>query len=172
MKITARPGLARLLEEAADAGRAAADEHLDEARAGGGEEVDPGLGGDRPRQHRLAGAGRAVEQHAARRLGAERGEAVRFAQPLGHVHQLVLGRVDALDLVPEHRRGLARLHRFRLGRADRAAASGEEDEQQAGHEEDPKTGYQSKKNSWISVASIRSVRVGLAEYKSTSVQGA
>ena len=36
----------------------------------------------------------------------------------------------------------------------------------------PKTGYQSKKNSWISVASIgASVRVGPAEYKSTSVQG-
>ena len=62
-------GLARLLEEAADAGGAAADEHLDEARARGGEEVDAGLGGDRAGEHRLAGAGRAVEEDAARRPG-------------------------------------------------------------------------------------------------------
>ena len=137
MKITARPGLARLLEEAADAGGAAADEHLDEARARGGEEVDPGLGGDRAGEHRLAGAGRAVEQHAARRLGAERLEALRVLEPLGDVHQLVLGGVDALDLLPEHRLGLARLDRLRLGRPHRAAQQHEEDEQQAGHEEDP-----------------------------------
>ena len=137
MKITARPGLARLLEEPADAGGAAADEHLDEARARGGEEVDAGLGGDGARQHRLAGPGRAEEQDAARRLGAERGEAVRVAQPGGDVHQLVLGGVDALHLLPEDRLGLARLDRLRLGRADRAAQQRHEDEQQARHEEDP-----------------------------------
>ena len=61
-------------------------------------------------------------------LGAERGEALRFAQPLGDVHQLVLGGVDALHLLPEHRLGLARLHRLRLGRAHRAAHQLEEDE--------------------------------------------
>ena len=61
--------LARLLEQAADPGGAAADEHLDEARSRGGEEVDARLGGDRPRQHRLAGPGRAEEQHPARRAG-------------------------------------------------------------------------------------------------------
>ena len=98
-------GLARLLEEAADAGGAAADEHLDEAGARGGEEVDPGLGGDGARQHRLAGAGRAVEEDAARRLGAEGGEAVGVAQPGGDVHQLVFGGVDALHLLPEDRLG-------------------------------------------------------------------
>ena len=132
--------LARLLEEPADARRAAPDEHLDEARARGGEEVDPGLGGDRPRQHRLAGPGRAEEQHPARRLRAERGEAVGVAQPLGDVHQLVLGGVDPLDLLPEHRLGLARLDRLRLGRAHRAAHQFEEDEQQRGHEDDPEDG--------------------------------
>ena len=130
-------GLAGFLEEAADAGGAAADEHLDEARARGGEEVDPGLGGDGAGEHRLAGPGRAVEEDAARRLGAERREAVRFLEPGGDVDQLVLGGVDALDLLPEDRLGLARLHRFRLGRADRAAQQGDEDQQQRGHEEDP-----------------------------------
>jgi hypothetical protein len=63
-------------------------------------------------------------------------EAVWVAQPLSDVHQLVLGRVDSLNLLPEHRLGLARLHRLRLGRAHRAAHQLEEDEQQAGHEED------------------------------------
>ena len=120
--------LARFLEQPPDAGGTPPDEHLDEARARGGEEVDAGLRGHRPRQHRLAGPGRAEEQHAARRLGAERGEAVGVAQPLGDVHQLVLGGVDALHLLPEHRLGLARLHRLRLGRAHRAAHQPEEDE--------------------------------------------
>ena len=122
--------LARLLEQPPDAGGTPPDEHLYEARARGGEEVDAGLGGDRPRQHRLAGPRGAEEQHAARRLRAERGEALGVAQPLGDVHQLVLGRVDALHLVPEHRLGLARLHRLRLGRAHRAAHQREEDEEQ------------------------------------------
>ena len=133
-------GLARLFEQAPDPRRAAADEHLDEARARGGEEVDAGLGGDRARQHRLAGAGRAEEEDAARRLGAERGEAVGVAEPGGDVHQLVLGGVDALDLVPEDGLGPARLDRFRLGRPERAAQQRHEDEQQAEHEDDPEDG--------------------------------
>ena len=134
------PGLARLLEQAPDPRRATADEHLDEAGAGGGEEVDPGLGGDRPRQHRLAGAGGAVEEHPAWRLGAEGGEALRFAQPLGHVHQLVLGGVDSLDFLPEDRFGLARLDRLRFGRPHRAAQQFEEDEDQAAREDDSEDG--------------------------------
>ena len=58
---------ARLLEETADSRRAAPDEHLDEARSGSREEVDAGMSGDGSREHRLAGARRAVEEHAARR---------------------------------------------------------------------------------------------------------
>ncbi len=128
--------LARLLEQAADPGGAAADEHLDEARARGGVEVDPGLGGDGAGQHRLAGPGRAEQQHPARRPRAEGLEAVRFAEPLGDVHQLVLGGVDPLDLLPEDRLGLARLHRFRLRRPHRGAHQAQEDEEQQRHEED------------------------------------
>ena len=130
------PGLARLLEQPADAGGAAADEHLDEARARGGVEVDPGLGGDRAGQHRLAGSGRPEEEHAARRLGAEGGEAVGFLEPGGDVEQLLLGGVDPLDLLPEDLPGLARLDRLRLGFAHRAAQQREEDEHQGEHEED------------------------------------
>ena len=129
--------LARLLEQAADAGGSPPHEHLHEARARGREEVDAGLRGDRPRQHRLAGPRRAEEQHAARRLRAERGEALGVAQPLGDVHQLVLGGVDPLHLLPEHRLGLARLDRLRLGRPERAAQQRHEDDQQAEHEDDP-----------------------------------
>jgi hypothetical protein len=130
-------GLARLLEQAPDAGGSPPHEHLYEARARGREEVDAGLRGDRPRQHRLPRPGRAEQQHAARRLRAERGEAIGIAQPLGDVHQLVLGGVDPLHLLPEHRLGLARLDRLGLGGAHRPAQQRDEDDQQAEHEDDP-----------------------------------
>jgi len=134
------PRLARLLEQPPDPGGTPPDEHLDEARARSGEEIDTGLRRHRPREHRLAGSRWAEEQHPARRLGAERGEALRVAQPLCDVHQLVLGRVDALHLIPEHRRGLARLHRLRLGSAHRVAHQTKEDEEQHRHEDDPEYG--------------------------------
>jgi hypothetical protein len=129
--------LSRLLEQAPDAGGSPPHEHLYEARARGREEINTGLGGYRAGQHRLAGPGRAEQQHTARWLRAERCEAVGVAQPLGDVHQLVLGGVDPLDLLPEHRRRLARLDRLRLGRAHRAAQQRQEDDQQAEHEDDP-----------------------------------
>ena len=52
--------------------RADAHEHLDEVGAGDREERHAGLAGDRLGEQRLAGAGRAVEQHALRDLGAHR----------------------------------------------------------------------------------------------------
>ncbi len=55
-----------LLEQVAHARGADADEHLDEVGAGDREERHPGLAGSRAREERLAGAGRAVEQHALR----------------------------------------------------------------------------------------------------------
>ena len=154
MKITARPGLPRLLEQAPDPRRAPADEHLDEARARGGEEVDPRLGGDRTREHRLAGAGRAEEEDAAGRLRAEGREPIGVAEPRGDVHQLVFGRVDSLDLLPEDGLGLARLDRLRLGRAERPAQQRDEDESRADMKKTPKIGYQSKKKLWMSAAAI------------------
>ncbi len=164
-------GLARFLEKAADAGGAAADEHLDEARARGGEEVDPGLGGDRPGEHRLAGTRRAIEEDTTRRPGAEAGEALRFAQPLGHVHQLVLGRVDSLDFVPEDRLRLARLDRFRLGRADRRPQQFEEDDDQATREDDAEDGIPVEEE-FLDFGSEhqRSLRVGTLNTNRTCVQ--
>ena len=60
-----------LLEQVAHPGRADADEHLDEVRAGDRVERHAGLAGDGAGEQRLAGAGRAVEQHALRDLGAD-----------------------------------------------------------------------------------------------------
>ena len=74
-------GLARLLEEAADARGAEAGEHLDERGGGLGEEGRAGLVRDCLRQERLAGAGWPVEEDSLRapsrrgclnRFGSER----------------------------------------------------------------------------------------------------
>src|SRR5262249_47362036 len=67
----ARRRLLGLLEQVAHAGGADADEHLDEVGAGDGEEGNTRLAGDRAREQRLTGAGRAVEQNA---LGDSRAE--------------------------------------------------------------------------------------------------
>ena len=60
-----------LLEQVADAAGADADEHLDEVGTGDRVERHAGLAGDRPGEQRLAGAGRAVQQHALGDLGAD-----------------------------------------------------------------------------------------------------
>ena len=60
-----------LVEQVADPAGADADEHLDEVRAGDRVEGHAGLAGDRAREQRLAGAGRAVEQHALGDLRAD-----------------------------------------------------------------------------------------------------
>ena len=61
-----RRGLLRLLEQVAHARCADADDRLDELRRRHREERDVGLARDRPREQRLAGAGRAGQQHAVR----------------------------------------------------------------------------------------------------------
>ena len=66
MKMIAGALLPRLLEQVAHARRADADEHLDELRAVDREERHAGLAGHRAREQRLAGAGRADQQHALR----------------------------------------------------------------------------------------------------------
>ena len=60
-----------LREEIAHARRADADEHLDELRAAQAEEGDLRLAGHGARQQRLAGAGRADQQHALGDLAAD-----------------------------------------------------------------------------------------------------
>src|SRR5207237_4700784 len=68
----ARAVLLGLLEQVAHARGADAYEHLDEVGARDREEGDARLAGDRPREQRLAGAGRAVQQYARRDPRAER----------------------------------------------------------------------------------------------------
>jgi hypothetical protein len=64
MKMMAGACCAGLLEQVAHPRRADADEHLDELAAGDREERHPGLAGHGLGQQRLAGAGRADQQHA------------------------------------------------------------------------------------------------------------
>ncbi len=71
-----------LREQVANAGGADADEHLDEFGSAQAEEGHLGLAGDGARQQRLAGAGRADEEHAFRDAAAERGVFFRRLQEL------------------------------------------------------------------------------------------
>src|SRR6266511_2924603 len=125
-----------LLEQVTDPGGADTDEHLDEVRAGDRVERHRGLAGDRAREERLAGAGRAVEQHALRDLRAQ-------GLVLPRALQEVLDLVELLDglIGPGYvgERGLRRVlgDQLRLGLAEvehpRAAAlhlRHEEQEQQ------------------------------------------
>ena len=98
MKTIAGAALARLGEQVADAGGADADERLDELRAGDREERGVGLAGGRAREQRLAGAGRADEQRALRRAGAERAVALGVAQQVAELLQLGDGAGRARDV--------------------------------------------------------------------------
>ena len=69
--------LAGGLEQVADPGRADADEHLHEVGAGDRDERHAGLTGDGAGDERLAGAGRADEQHA---LGDARADLLELAR--------------------------------------------------------------------------------------------
>ena len=96
--------LARLVEQLADARRAEAGEHLDERRRALRVEAGARLVRDRLRGERLAGAGRAVEEDALRHARAERLEALRVAQEVDDLLELLLRLVEAGDVVPGDRR--------------------------------------------------------------------
>ena len=144
--------LLRLLEEVADARGADADEHLDEVRAGDREERHARLAGDRAREQRLAGAGRAVEQHALRDARAERLELLRVLEELLDLLQLLDRLVRAGDvLVRDLRRvgrhplraALAEAHHLRaaalhLVHQEDPEADRSEDRQQPGEERHPR----------------------------------
>ena len=85
----------RLLEEVADAARAHADEHLDEVRARDREEGGIGLASNRLGEHRLAAAGRAREQHAARDSAAQARELLGVLEELDDLADFLLGFLDA-----------------------------------------------------------------------------
>ena len=126
--------LLRLLEHVADAARADADEHLDEVGAGDGEERHVGLAGDGAGEQRLAGAGRADQQHAARDAAAEALELLRVAQELDDLLEVFLGLVDAGDVLEgDAAMGLGQQLGLRLAEAERLAAGA----LHLAHEEDP-----------------------------------
>ena len=116
--------LLRLFEHVPHPRGADADEHLDEVRAGNGEERNLRLAGDGPCQQRLAGTRRTHHQRAPRNTTAETLELARVAQELDELDDVFLGLVDAghvtegrLDLVFGQELGLA------LAERQRAAAS-------------------------------------------------
>ena len=123
------------LEQVADAGRADADERLDELRAGDREERHAGLAGDRAGEQRLAGPGGAEQQHALGRGGAELLVLAGIDQVVAHLGQLGHGLVGAADVGEGHVRPAgttavvdpAEAHHL----ADRGAAAALADEQQA-----------------------------------------
>ena len=116
-----------LLEQVADPGRADTDEHLNEVRAGNRVERNACLTGHRPGEQGLAGARRAVEQHALGDLGPDGLELRRSLQEIldllqfldglvhaGHVGERrlrgVLGDQLGLGLAEVHHPGAAALH--------------------------------------------------------------
>ena len=91
--------LLALLEHVAHPAGADADEHLDEVGARDREERHVGLAGDGAREQGLAGARRADQQHALRDLAAEALEFLRVLQVLDDLLELLLGLVDAGDVL-------------------------------------------------------------------------
>ena len=98
----ARRILLGLLEHVAHAASADADEHLDEVRARNGEERHIRLAGDGAGEQRLAGAGRADQQQAARDAPAEPLEFAGIAQEFDDLLQVELGLVDARHVLEGH----------------------------------------------------------------------
>src|SRR4051794_34164990 len=89
---------AGLCEQVADPAGTDADILLDEVGAARVVERNACLGGDRARQHRLAGARRAVEHDAARNAGAELVEPFGRAQELDGLRELELRLLDTRDV--------------------------------------------------------------------------
>src|SRR5690606_5267201 len=79
-----------------------ADEHFDEVRARNGEERNARLAGDRAREQRLAGAGRADQQRALGNLSAELGEPLPLLEELDDLLELLARLVDSGDVVERH----------------------------------------------------------------------
>ena len=106
-----------LVEEVAHAAGADADEHLDEVRTGDRVERHARLTGDGAGEERLAGSGRAVEQHALGDARADRLELRRLLQELLDLVELLDGLVGTGDVVEGDLRALLR-DELRLGLAE------------------------------------------------------
>ena len=94
-----------LVEQVAHAAGAHADEHLDELRAGDGEERHAGLARNGLGHQRLARARGADQQHALGDASPQRDELLRFLEELDDLLQLFLRFLDARH-VREGDRGL------------------------------------------------------------------
>ncbi len=95
----ARRLLLGILEQIAHAARAHAHEHLHEVGARDGEERHARLARDGLRHERLAGAGRADEQHALRQLAAEPRELLGVLEKLDDLDDLFLCFAQARHVV-------------------------------------------------------------------------
>ncbi|OIQ67461.1 hypothetical protein GALL_509590 [mine drainage metagenome] len=91
-----------LFEHVPDTRGADADKHLDEVRARDGEERHIGFARDRARDQRLAGTGRADQQYTARNPPAEPLVLSGIAQEFDDFLQILLGLVDAGDVLKRH----------------------------------------------------------------------
>ncbi len=91
--------LLALLEKVADAGRADAYEHLNEVRAGDGEEGNVSFAGHCAGEEGLAGARRSDEEDALGDAAAEALELLSFAEELDDLLELFLGFVNAGDVL-------------------------------------------------------------------------
>ena len=128
--------LLALLEHVAHPARADAHEHLDEIGARDREERHVGFARDGASQQGLAGAGRADQQDALRDLAAEALELLGVAQVLDDLLKLLLGFVDAGDVVEGHAAlALGQQPCARLAEAHRLAAA----RLHLAHHEDPDT---------------------------------
>jgi len=91
-----------LLEHVAHAACADADEHFDEIGARDREEGNIRFACNGTRKQRLTGARRADQQHALGDAPAETLEFLRVTQKFDDLLQLVLGLVDARDVLERH----------------------------------------------------------------------
>src|SRR5690348_4642707 len=117
-------GLLGLIEHIAHTGCADADEHLDEVRAGDGEEGNTRLTRDRTSEKRLAGARRSDQKRALGDFAAEARELAGVLEVLDDFLELLPGLVDSGDvsegyaalLLGQHARAaLAGAHRAGTG---------------------------------------------------------
>src|SRR5256885_10247695 len=91
----ARRVLLALFEQVAYAARAHAYEHFDKVRTRNRKERHVRFARDRSRQQRLAGAGRADQEHALRDASAQLLELLRLTQKFDNFLQLFLGFIHA-----------------------------------------------------------------------------
>src|ERR1700728_349758 len=113
-----------LLEQVAHAAGAYAHKHFYEIRSGDREERHAGLARDGPRQQSLAGAGRADKQHALGNTPAQLLKFLRLTQELDNLLQLLLGLLDARDILARHLLLLRRMQpRATLAEAQRLVAA-------------------------------------------------